>query len=308
MFGRVLLKLAPSADGAALASFVCLAAVTLYAASTETNFEDAQLISAVQSHVGDYGRLSETLVRQFNETGMLVIPNILSAAELKDARTSVQRLVAEGRMLGAGDDMATIRHDSTCFIRATDGTSAAATTEQRGRAELGGGLLRCIALLRGATTRLEALGYSRSTNHRVPLQCQLALYAGDGHASYVAHRDAADEDDFFQVGLLAWLKAADYRQRSITAILYLNEADWDSSPSQDGGRLTCYEGAHPQDIQGSTATNVRYVNPAGGTLVLFDSRYLLHEVAPSHRGRMALTLWILGDKAVPKEKPVTVYP
>jgi hypothetical protein len=308
MFARVR-KLAPSADGAAMASVVLLAAATLYAASTETNFNDAQLISAVKSHVGDYTRLSEALVRQFNEKGLLVIPNILSAAELQDARLSVQDLIAEGRMQGAGDDMAAIRHDSTCFIRASDGTSDAATAEDRARQELGGGLLRCISLLRGATTHLEALGYNRSSNHRIPLQCQLALYAGDGQASYVAHRDAADDDDLFQVGLLSYLRAKDYRQRSITAILYLNTPDWDSSPSADGGRLTCYEGAHPNDVLGSTATNVRYVNPSGGTLVLFDSRYLLHEVSPSYRGRVALTLWILGDKAVqavPKIVPTEV--
>jgi Rps23 Pro-64 3,4-dihydroxylase Tpa1-like proline 4-hydroxylase len=38
------------------------------------------------------------------------------------------------------------------------------------------------------------------------------------------------------------------------------------------------------------------VSPVGGTLVLFDSRYLLHEVEPSHRDRLALTLWVVGDK------------
>ena len=38
------------------------------------------------------------------------------------------------------------------------------------------------------------------------------------------------------------------------------------------------------------------VCPTGGTLVIFDSRYLLHEVEPSHRDRLALTLWVVGDK------------
>lgn len=92
------------------------------------------------------------------------------------------------------------------------------------------------------------------------------------------------------------LRSKDYRQRSITAILYLNEADWDPSPQADGGSLKCYLGADADDVVGSTATRILKISPVGGTLVLFDSRYLLHEVEPSHRDRMALTLWIVGDK------------
>ena len=52
-----------------------------------------------------------------------------------------------------------------------------------------------------------------------------------------------------------------------------------------------------EDNTGETATIVRSIAPVGGTLVLFDSRYLLHEVSPSHRERYALTLWIVGDDA-----------
>lgn len=92
------------------------------------------------------------------------------------------------------------------------------------------------------------------------------------------------------------LRAKDYRRRSITAILYLNEADWDASPDVDGGSLKCYIQADSDDVTGSTATRVDKVCPSGGTLVIFDSRYLLHEVEPSHRDRLALTLWVVGDR------------
>lgn len=92
------------------------------------------------------------------------------------------------------------------------------------------------------------------------------------------------------------LRAKDYRQRSITAILYLNEIDWNPSQSADGGYLKCYIDADAEDVVGTTASRVDKVSPVGGTLVLFDSRYLLHEVEPSHRDRLALTLWVVGDK------------
>lgn len=95
---------------------------------------------------------------------------------------------------------------------------------------------------------------------------------------------------------LCRLLGKDYRQRSLTAILYLNPSDWDNAPGADGGSLKCYLGAEQSDVDGSTATSVLRVCPQGGTLVLFDSRYLLHEVEPSHRDRLALTLWVVGDK------------
>ena len=93
------------------------------------------------------------------------------------------------------------------------------------------------------------------------------------------------------------LRSSDYRERSVTAILYLNDTDWDMAPDADGGALKCYLHADSDDHSGSTASTVHHVVPSGGTLVLFDSRYLLHEVSPSNRDRYALTLWITGDVA-----------
>jgi hypothetical protein len=91
------------------------------------------------------------------------------------------------------------------------------------------------------------------------------------------------------------LKARDYRQRSVTAILYLNDQNWDSAQDADGGALICYTEAEAADVTGSTSPSVLRVNPRGGTLVLFDSRYLLHAVAPSNTIRYALAIWITGE-------------
>lgn len=105
---------------------------------------------------------------------------------------------------------------------------------------------------------------------------------------------------------VGWLRSSDYRSRRITAILYINDEDWDCSPLVDGGALRCYIDNNSTVVidsdpavagvsAGASAGSVLNINPAGGTLVLFDSRYLLHEVCPSNRERFALTIWISGE-------------
>ena len=92
------------------------------------------------------------------------------------------------------------------------------------------------------------------------------------------------------------IRSREYRTRSITAILYLNESDWNAAASADGGSLKCYLGADESDVTGESASSVQLISPFVGTLVIFDSRYLLHGVEPSNRDRLALTLWIAGDR------------
>jgi Rps23 Pro-64 3,4-dihydroxylase Tpa1-like proline 4-hydroxylase len=91
-------------------------------------------------------------------------------------------------------------------------------------------------------------------------------------------------------------KSADYRKRKITAILYLNVPDWSA---EDGGELRCYIDAtladKKNDATAVSSKNVVSVYPVGGVMVLFDSRMLLHDVAPCRSDRYALTLWIIGD-------------
>ena len=93
--------------------------------------------------------------------------------------------------------------------------------------------------------------------------------------------------------ILFRLRASDYRKRRITAILYINLPGWDAEI--DGGDLKYYLGCDDTDITGSTASSVGSVSPRGGTLVLFDSTEILHEVRPSLKERYALTLWITGE-------------
>jgi hypothetical protein len=91
------------------------------------------------------------------------------------------------------------------------------------------------------------------------------------------------------MGLLGWLRARDYRHRVVTAILYLNDAEW-----AGGGALRCF------DTPGGPA--FRDVAPVGGTVVLFDAGRVEHEVQPpagaaGGSARYALTCWVNGVAA-----------
>jgi len=65
-------------------------------------------------------------------------------------------------------------------------------------------------------------------------------------------------------------------ERTISCLLYLN-ADWSEG---DGGALRLHLGGGPLDIL-----------PRGGTVVVFRSELVEHEVLPARRERFSLTGW-----------------
>ena len=107
---------------------------------------------------------------------------------------------------------------------------------------------------------------------------QVACYGPDG-AHYVAHRDNQGNTPS--------------DRRCFTLILYLNDPDWDAE--RDGGALRAYVGADLADEDGDSAKQVVDICPKGGTLVMFCSRVLLHEVLPARRRRWALSVWVEED-------------
>jgi hypothetical protein len=158
----------------------------------------------------------------------------------------------------------------------------------------------------------------QDTQHRAltrilpPPRCMLSVYQ-DG-ALYKPHRDGVRHEDQGVIGgalamsreyLNHGSKAAlvhmatlstDIAQREITAILYLNDEDWDVTT--DGGALRIFTGTSPEDLDGTTATIVEDIAPVGGRLVVFRSRDVLHTVLPAHRQRLAMTAWFLNEEAV----------
>lgn len=97
------------------------------------------------------------------------------------------------------------------------------------------------------------------------IEAHLACYPPG--AGYARHLDRFRDDD----------------ARVISAVLYLNE-DWDPA---DGGQLRLY----PQDAETVD------VQPEAGTLVLFRSADLPHEVLPARRERWSVAGWFRRDAA-----------
>lgn len=127
----------------------------------------------------------------------------------------------------------------------------------------------------------------------MPVNLQLAVYDG-AKAEYRAHRDNPVLGSRLEdVGLLHYLKSAPYRARGITCIVYLNVEDW--NVEKVGGGLEVFLGAKDSDDVGETSESPEIITPAGGTMVLFDSREILHRVMPTDKRRIALTLWIEGE-------------
>ena len=73
----------------------------------------------------------------------------------------------------------------------------------------------------------------------------------------------------------------DAAHRKLSVILYLNDADWSAD---DGGQLRLFipDGDGEREVD---------VLPEGGTLVVFLSHEIPHEVLPTKRERFSLTGW-----------------
>ena len=135
-------------------------------------------------------------------------------------------------------------------------------------------------LLAGVGPALDGF-YKRDAPLLVPRNVQVAVYDGTTmNGGYGAHRDNAFRDTV----------SVTENHRAATAILYL-----DGRPdSGTGGELRCHVGAAAEDREGATATETVDILPEPGTLVVFDSRTMLHEVRPlAGWKRVALTVWLL---------------
>jgi hypothetical protein len=129
---------------------------------------------------------------------MVVVENFISPAVLAGAQEGARRIYKEGRLQNSANQT-TVRQDTICWVRASDGVGEGSDVEQ-----LHPALLECLANLRGIAQELETLNYGRSKNHKVAKQAQLSRYAADGTQSYRPHRDASTTDNIWGMGLLGW--------------------------------------------------------------------------------------------------------
>ncbi|CAJ1373960.1 unnamed protein product [Effrenium voratum] len=201
-------------------------------------------------------------VQELESQGFVVIPaavqQVLGHAALERARRDASSCHF-GKSSNRGQ---TVRDDVVCWISASDDSP-------------GEGLVSCGALLRGAAAALERHGYRGSRHHRVPLLLQLSRFEPGGRG-YGRHLDC-NFQSAFELGISSWLRAAGSRARVLTAMVYLNDPDW---AGRDGGQLRIFHG--PQ-WDGSRWRDHTDVFPAGGTLVIFKSPQVPHQVLPPRK-------------------------
>lgn len=234
--------------------------------------------------------LSPAALSVLNRDGLVILDAGLPADVIASARADALNLLHDNAMSGDTGTTAAVRRDLTTWIEAAGLGTATSDRDA---------LAACATLLRGLAWELDegSAVYSRSRSHRAPTELQLSCFDG-GKAFYRAHRDAPSvgpSSSVWALGVMGWLSARAYRRRCVTAILYLNESDWNSDEAHDGGALRAYIGAQDSDETGESAKRVLSISPTGGTLVVFDSQEILHEVLPSNRQRFALTCWLCGD-------------
>ena len=175
----------------------------------------------------------------------------------------------------------------------------------------------CPPHLRQLFSRLEALGgeLQSSLGRGALLTPRLGMVAVyDGANGYVRH---LDNERHRATG-----PASGYRNfRVLTAIAYLNDPEWGEG---DGGQLRCYApleatpagggGALGGEADGGQPPGDRppgdrppggqppgggpaelEIVPRGGTVVVFPSQTVPHEVLPARRPRLAATLWMVSS-------------
>tara|TARA_R110002050_G_scaffold197027_1_gene331962 strand:+ start:2806 stop:3720 length:915 start_codon:yes stop_codon:yes gene_type:complete len=248
------------------------------------------------THYGCSEIISANNCRALEKEGYVVIDNAF--ARVSEARRDVRRMVREkGAMTDSPNRDSAIRTDLMCFLTETDRAAVRAAMKKAETEDSyvgGSGLLRAQMFLGGVGAALQSQsfvgfsGHSKVVKLRVPEQVQLALYTGT-KTFYIPHRDGIDKT-FWEMGLLEWLRYDCYRRRAVTAILYLTEGEeWDNE--RDGGFLRLYIGAERGDDDGTTAREVVDISPLGGRMVLFDAQRVLHEVRPTFRERIGVTVW-----------------
>ena len=261
-----------------------------------------------------------SIVETLERDGIVIIPNAISPTVLSAVRENIQSLqqhqhqrqgetsIPPHIFAKSGNDT-DVRQDKIVWIRHhsmnesdRNCTSTLSTDSDLDLGEeisistkngIGCELEYCIDFIRGIPYALEKNGYTISRHHRIPKQCQLAMYSGDNISSYRRHLDTCTST-IYELGLLEFLRLSDYRQRRITIILYLNESH---RPIHHGGTLRCWVSKElsdsrlcqspslptltqddPNSITAIERTNFYPsfdIQPKGGTLVIFQShRYV----------------------------------
>lgn len=185
----------------------------------------------------------------------------LHGAELEEARIAAESLrpLTSAAVLGRRTAVETSKRDCACLDLLNDAVWPTLPSP----------LLRVVA-------RIDQLRDALAAQTGRPLlgdaELQLLHYREGGH--YARHVD----DGTFTANSRV--------RRSISLLLYLTPSDWRSE--DDGGALRVH-----YDGDGGRASYYEDIEPSAGTLVLFDSSSVPHEVLTTRRERIAIVGWLL---------------
>eukprot|EP00405_Crypthecodinium_cohnii_P042156 CAMPEP_0206562430 /NCGR_PEP_ID=MMETSP0325_2-20121206/22227_1 /ASSEMBLY_ACC=CAM_ASM_000347 /TAXON_ID=2866 /ORGANISM="Crypthecodinium cohnii, Strain Seligo" /LENGTH=344 /DNA_ID=CAMNT_0054064605 /DNA_START=312 /DNA_END=1342 /DNA_ORIENTATION=+ len=250
----------------------------------ELDLEDGQLVlygedneangaTALTPNPTAEAHLTPSLLADYGKTGLVCLKGTAAGGWLRDglleeARREVEVLLAAGFLTSERHQQPTnVRTDKVVYLQLSSDDSQ--TQNGMSSVSCPPACQEVLGLIEGFASALDR---QFSMRLRRPQRCMAACYDGGG-AFYKAHRDN-DRDS--STGL--WKNS-----RSLTAVFYINDVNW---PASEGGALRCHLG-------GASSNDVLDVLPAGGQLVIFDSRRLLHEVLPTSERRLALTIWFV---------------
>ncbi|KAG2425670.1 hypothetical protein HXX76_013512 [Chlamydomonas incerta] len=171
---------------------------------------------------------ASTVVPDLKLVGACVVDGFIPPDLVKDARGAAQEALAERQRPAAVGGGLQVPGEGRAVDPQSRGDHMLWLHPQSGDAQAGPGAAAARPALRAVTERLEALRRQLlRQGHDVggSTTYQLALYPGGG-ARYVRHADAS----------------LSCPTRAVTAIVYLNEPDWD--PQVDGGCLALYSVPH----------------------------------------------------------------
>jgi hypothetical protein len=254
-------------------------------------------------------RLSSEQCSELQSAGYLVVDNFLTAAQVEDARDSIEWDRFQANPSHA-DDETIIRTDLVYFqsYNVDEKSDVDVATAENDSTKKDNGMQRTQGLLRsvgyaiatsnfsgfrpssaprGGIDDRELVAYNRDRLF-VPTQMQVSLYQPGGNF-YRAHTDACT-DTILDLGLMGYLRSWYLQKRYVTCIVYLNDTHraWEES---DGGCLRIFHG----DSEGTNAhrhcPHYTDIKPASGRMVLFSSEAIQHAVLPTFAPRLACCVW-----------------
>mmetsp|Transcript_20347 Transcript_20347/g.42570 ORF Transcript_20347/g.42570 Transcript_20347/m.42570 type:complete len:348 (-) Transcript_20347:869-1912(-) len=227
-------------------------------------------------------QISPSDISTLSNQGYVIVPNFLSQDVVDELRQDILTLRSNSafKVAKIGQDSTNelnteIRIAETCFLgrnrmELTSISSAGGANSVRDR---DGGLYDIV--LDNLCNSLSELSL-QDTQTKLDKSLNELLYAYYPQGGfYRRHRDAVPNS------------ASVLRKYSL--LLYLNKKDWD--PRVDAGQLRLHLDGGGDECPPGVAPNYVDVDPLGGTLVLFKSELIPHEVLNTNSERFALVGW-----------------